>query len=621
MDFRDENNSEVSNINQAVNINNEKSSRIYLKKERQQFESFMENAPLLAWITDEDGILYYMNTLFKNAFRLDDDCIGKNIYDYCRDSMKANFYASDQQVLSTNTSVETFEEGEDESGEKVFFQVFKFGIESFNKERLIGSQALNITSRVKDKLEMIKEKDQFQSFMENAPILAWIVDEDGILMYMNTRSKNSFNYTSEHIGKKIGERYPASEREKILLPEPGILSDNKCLDFLHDWRDDNGETHYYRTYKFPIRNINGKRLVGGQSIEITDELRAKYSMEKSNELFEYAGKATRDIFWDWNLKSNLITRSGGYEILFGYPTSKGPEHYNNNNIHPQDKALVTKSLNKAINATDARWQKEYRYLCADGAHKIVIDQAYIIRDCNGHAIRLIGSMQDVTEERHLQRQVLEAEIQKKKDVVTAVIDAQEKERKELSYELHDNVNQLLAASVLYLKTAQKQSSVSEAHIKQSLEYLQKAINEIRNISHNLNPDNLIINGLAAGLKLLTEKLHIPDKFEVTLTLGSFIDEMKTSQSLKLAIYRIVQEKINNVLRHADASKVTIYLAEENNELVLTVTDNGKGFDAATAKKGLGLINIYNRAETFGGFAEVISSPGTGCTMHVKIPIG
>jgi PAS domain-containing protein len=121
MDFRDENNSEVSNINQAVNINNEKSSRIYLKKERQQFESFMENAPLLAWITDEDGILYYMNTLFKNAFRLDDDCIGKNIYDYCRDSMKANFYASDQQVLSTNTSVETFEEGEDESGEKVFF--------------------------------------------------------------------------------------------------------------------------------------------------------------------------------------------------------------------------------------------------------------------------------------------------------------------------------------------------------------------------------------------------------------------------------------------------------------------------------------------------------------------
>jgi two-component system sensor histidine kinase UhpB len=313
-------------------------------------------------------------------------------------------------------------------------------------------------------------------------------------------------------------------------------------------------------------------------------------------------------------------RSGGFKILFGYEMSDGPEDFNTTNIYPQDKAHVMKSLQKAINGTDARWQNEYRYLCADGTHKIVIDQAYIIRDNEGNAIRLIGSMQDVTEERHLQKQVLEGEIQKKKDVVTAVIDAQEKERKELSYKLHDNVNQLLAASVLYLKTAQKQSFVAEGHIKQSLEYLQKAINEIRNISHNLNPDNLIINGLAAGIKLLAEKLHIPNKFEVSLTLGSLINENKISQSLKLALYRIVQEKINNILKHADADKVTIYLGEEDNELILTVTDNGKGFDAATIKKGLGLINIYNRAENFGGSAEIISSPGAGCTMTVKIPI-
>ncbi len=87
----------------------------------------------------------------------------------------------------------------------------------------------------------------------------------------------------------------------------------------------------------------------------------------------------------------------------------------------------------------------------------MIDQAYIIRDSEGKAVRVIGSMQDVTEERNLQKQVLITEIQKKKDVVTAVINAQEKERNELSTELHDNVNQLLAASILYLKTAKKQT--------------------------------------------------------------------------------------------------------------------------------------------------------------------
>ena len=89
-------------------------------------------------------------------------------------------------------------------------------------------------------------------------------------------------------------------------------------------------------------------------------------------------------------------------------------------------------------------------------------------------------------------------------MVTAVIDAQEKERNELSAELHDNVNQLLAASILYLKTAQKQKVIDESLISQSLDYVQKAINELRNISHNLTPVDLKMNGLAAALKVLPQ---------------------------------------------------------------------------------------------------------------------
>ncbi len=119
---------------------------------------------------------------------------------------------------------------------------------------------------------------------------------------------------------------------------------------------------------------------------------------------------------------------------------------------------------------------------------------------------MIGSMQDVTEERKLQREVLITELQKKKDIVTAVIDAQEKERNELSGELHDNVNQLLAASILYLRTAQKQKVIEENLISHSLDYVQKAINELRNISHNLSPVDLKMHGLSAALKALTEQI-------------------------------------------------------------------------------------------------------------------
>jgi PAS domain S-box-containing protein len=436
---------------------------------------------------------------------------------------------------------------------------------------------------------------------------------------MNTRFKNSFNYSDNHLNKKVGSINPITEREKALLPHKDILTKNKSVEFLQEWIDENEKLHYYRTYQFPILDVEGRYLAGGQSIDITDELLAQRALEKNNELFEYAVKATRDVVWDWDLIEDKILRTGGYRNLFGYEMPDLYEDHKYDKVHQNDIADVVQSIEDALNRNDSRWQMEYKFLCADGTYKIVLDQAYIIRDKNGRAVRMIGSMQDITEERRLQREVLITEIQKKKDIVTAVIDAQEKERNELSAELHDNVNQLLEASILYLRTAQKQKIIEGNLIMQSLDYVQKAIDELRNISHNLTPVDLKISGLAAALKVLAGKLHLSKSFEVRLTIGK-LDEKELSQSLQLAVYRIVQENMNNILKHAGATKVTIHLYEEDNNLLLTVTDNGKGFDLLTIKKGLGITNIFTRAENFGGSAEIISSPGNGCIWNIKIPV-
>ena len=597
----------------------QKKSQLDLIKEQQQFKTFMEYAPALAWLNDEDGILHYMNTLFKDSFDLPDDVIGKNIYNYYPDCMRANCIGSDRKVLDKNTGIEVFEERSGENDEKICYQVYKFPVGNHNQKKLIGGLAVNITGQVNDRMQITKERNQFQSFMENAPLLAWITDAEGILQYMNTRFKSSFNYTDTHLNKKIGSVNSLTEREKALLPHKEVLTENKSIEFFHEWVDENKKVHSYRTFKFPIRDVEGNFLEGGQSIEITAEVLAERALKRSNELFEYAGKATRDVIWDWDLKENKIRRTGGYENLFGYKMTDLYEPHDYKKVHKDDVANVLKVVEDAFKRNDSRWQIEYKYLCADGSYKIVIDQAYIIKNKKGNAVRVIGSMQDVTEERYLQEQVLITEKQKKKDVVDAVIGAQEKERNELSAELHDNVNQLLAASILYLKTAQKQEVIDENLISQSLDYVQKAVDELRNISRNLTPAELKMNGLAAALKVFSEKLYIPKDFEIKLIIGE-LDETKINQSLKLAIYRIVQEVINNILKHATATEVSIYLCIDADTLKLTVTDNGKGFDLLSINKGLGITNIYNRAENFGGAAEIISSPGKGCTWHITIPV-
>jgi len=594
-------------------------TQLDLFKQRQQFSAFMENAPTLAWINDEEGLLQYVNTRFQTHFKLGETAIGKNRYLLYPESRRADHMAGDRDVLDRGQPAESFEETLGEDGSKIFHHVYRFPLGTVGGKRLMGGLALNITNQVKGRQEIIKARSQFESFMENAPLLAWITDRDGRLQFMNSRFRQAYGYTDAHLYQKLGTITPLSEEQRSLSPNACVLEQHQNADFFDQLTEPNGEVHYYKTYKFPVRDADGNIMEGGQSMEITSELLAQQELKRSNELFEYAGKATRDVIWDWDLREDKIRRTESYTSLFGYEKSELHESNAYRKVHRDDIGKVLRIVQQSFDSNQSRWQMEYRYLCADGSFKMVIDQAYIIRDGDGNAIRVIGSMQDVTEERHLQAQVLLTEKQKQKDVINAVISAQEKERNELSAELHDNVNQLLAAAILYLKTAQKQDVIKEAFITQSLDYVQKAVEELRNISRNLTPSEIKINGLLAALKVFAEKLHIPKNFEVTLDVRD-VHEEKINPTLKFGVYRILQELINNILKHACASQVTIRLMESAGDLILIVTDNGKGFETATVKMGLGITNINNRVETLGGTAAISSSAGNGCTWKIGIPM-
>ena len=117
------------------------------------------------------------------------------------------------------------------------------------------------------------------------------------------------------------------------MPYKDVLTKNKGADFFNERIDKKNKVHYYRTFKFPIKSEEGKLFEGGQSIEITAELIAQRDLKKSNELLEYAGKATRDVIWDWNIKKNKIRRTSGYENIFGYKVTGDYETHGFDRIH------------------------------------------------------------------------------------------------------------------------------------------------------------------------------------------------------------------------------------------------------------------------------------------------
>jgi two-component system sensor histidine kinase UhpB len=226
---------------------------------------------------------------------------------------------------------------------------------------------------------------------------------------------------------------------------------------------------------------------------------------------------------------------------------------------------------------------------------------------------------DVTERVQLERALNEQQMTRQRQITEAVIVAQEKERTEIGKELHDNVNQILGASNLYINTAMTDEDMRQELLGRSTELVSKAINEIRKISKSLITPGLREIGLIESIEDIIEDIRVAkDAPAIDLDLQN-ISEEQIEDRRKLTLFRIVQEQLNNVVKHARATRVLIRLSLEGHYIVLTVADNGVGFDAGHHRRGVGITNIISRAELFSGKVEIASAPGEGCVLTVSLP--
>ena len=204
-------------------------------------------------------------------------------------------------------------------------------------------------------------------------------------------------------------------------------------------------------------------------------------------------------------------------------------------------------------------------------------------------------------------------------IANAITEAKQLERSDLGKELHDNVTQLLAASRLYLDLAKRNKINRDDNLNRSSEYTLTAIEEIRKLAKGL-VSNVVNNvGLCNAIHSMMDDLMKAYPIKIICKMDDDLNILM-SPRFNLDIFRIVQEQLNNIIKHAKASRVKINLFRKEDDIVLSVIDNGIGFDVAKKVTGIGIINMKSRAASHKGLAEFISKLGKGSALTATFPI-
>jgi PAS domain S-box-containing protein len=341
-----------------------------------------------------------------------------------------------------------------------------------------------------------------------------------------------------------------------------------------------------------------------------------------NSLYRFVAEVTNDCLWEWNLQTReIFWIDGGHKRNFGYDIENAliPKRFWESRIHTDDRSRVLSGLAAFITSgSDENWEVEYRFRKANGEYAYVQDRGHLIPAENNRSSRMIGATLDITARKVSEIQLLESQRQKQKEITGAILIAQENERAAIGREMHDNLNQILGAAKLYIEMAKVEPEHWQICLDKSSGYIVDVIQQIRKLSKSLITPVLVM-GLIDSIRILIDDLRPINPLIIELkTVG--IEESLLDKKLQLDLFRMAQEQVSNILKHSAATRAFIQVSQTARDIILKISDNGRGCGLAKEKSGIGIKNILARADQHGGTVTIVSRPQHGYSTTIVLPV-
>ncbi|MBS1914968.1 MAG: PAS domain-containing protein [Bacteroidetes bacterium] len=343
-------------------------------------------------------------------------------------------------------------------------------------------------------------------------------------------------------------------------------------------------------------------------------------LKKLNERLHYFSGLTSDAIWEWNTMTGEMFRNKALLNMIGFQPEKVQDlNWWFNRIHPNDRREVQKKIDHVFANKETYWYSDYQFKYADGIYRKVSDKGFVVYE-NNIPVRMIGSIQNISEISQLEKLLQQEKEMHKIKIAETILEVQEKERNYLGQELHDNVNQILSSAKLYLDQLKLKKAEEKIIIDKVSEFMKTAIGEIRRLSHQLVPTSLRTENLIESIENVIDDVRIINTFNARFTYNNADMIELLCEEKKMALFRIVQEQICNIVKHSNATNIRINLRVEHAGIILYIYDDGLGFDTGKVNYGIGLNNIFARVKLFKGSADLASSPGKGCSLTVLMPL-
>ena len=394
----------------------------------------------------------------------------------------------------------------------------------------------------------------------------------------------------------------------------GTIGEERSIELIR-----NGVTDYCLKEKLFTLNHKIERALKESQARL-DKIKIEEELKQSEMRLARAQHVAHMGDMEFNFETGMMRWSPETFRIHGLKPANGLQSldYTVSFIHFDDREGVLKFLEAAKEASKD-FSITYRIVSPDNITKHVFLDAKLEFGPNLEAIGLYGTIRDVTELVLIEKKLELERSTKQKEITDAVLTAQEFERAEIGKELHDNLNQVLGATKLYIELAKTNPQLREMCLEKASKYIYDVIDQIRKISKTMIIPNVDSMGLEDCIKILIADLTILHPITIKFHITG-IDEKNLGSKLQLNLFRIVQEQVNNIIKHSKATKASIHLTNDSGQITLLISDNGKGHKASKSTTGVGVRNIMSRVDFFHGTTQITSATGKGYQLKVTVPM-